>query len=75
MPFSGVDVPGALQKIGFSKSITDSSTATGAGTFVVAYACYKVFAPVRMFITITCTPLIVQKLRKMGILKMPAAKQ
>ena len=68
---SGVDVQAALQKIGLNNSITDSSVATQASTFVVAYACHKVFAPVRMFMTITCTPLIVRKLRKVGILKQP----
>ncbi|KAJ7374777.1 hypothetical protein OS493_005127 [Desmophyllum pertusum] len=68
---SGIDVQAALQSIGVSSTVTESGVATGASTFVVAYACHKVFAPLRMFMTITCTPLIVRKLRKMGILKEP----
>lgn len=69
--FSGIDVQAALQKIGMSSTITDSNVATEASTFVVAYACHKVFAPLRMLMTITCTPLIVRKLRKIGFLKEP----
>lgn len=68
---SGLDVPMMLQKIGLSKGLSDSAFTSGASTFVIAYACHKVFVPVRMFLTITCTPLIVQRLRLMGILKMP----
>ncbi|KAL9974349.1 hypothetical protein ACROYT_G011373 [Oculina patagonica] len=68
---SGIDVQAALQKIGVSSTVTDSSVATEASTFVVAYACHKVFAPLRMLMTITCTPLIVGKLRKIGVLKEP----
>lgn len=69
--FSGIDVQAALQKIGVSPTVSDSSVATEASTFVVAYACHKVFAPLRMLMTISCTPLIVRKLHKMGILKEP----
>ena len=43
--FSGIDVQAALQKIGVSPTVSDSSVATEASTFVVAYACHKVFAP------------------------------
>lgn len=58
-----------------SSTITDSNVATEASTFVVAYACHKVFAPLRMLMTITCTPLIVRKLRKVGFLKEPLKQQ
>lgn len=68
---SGIDVPGILQKIGFSESVTSSTVASGASTFVIAYACHKVFVPVRMFLTATCTPLIVRRLRTIGFLKVP----
>lgn len=68
---SGIDVQAALQKLGVASSVSDSTVATNASTFVVAYACHKVFAPLRMLMTITCTPLIVRKLRKMGFLKEP----
>jgi len=68
---SGIDVHAALQKIGVSPKVSDSTVATEASTFVVAYACHKVFAPLRMLMTITCTPLIVRKLRRMGFMKEP----
>lgn len=68
---SGLDVPAMLQKIGLSQGLVDSAVTKGASTFVIAYACHKVFAPARMFMTITCTPLIVRRLRMMGILKAP----
>ena len=68
---SGIDVQAALQKIGANPNISESTVATEASTFVVAYACHKVFVPVRMFMTITCTPLIVRRLRIMGLIKHP----
>lgn len=40
-----------------------------AGTFAVAYAIHKVFAPVRMGITLGSVPFIVRYLRQKGILK------
>lgn len=43
--------------------------ASNASTFVIAYALHKVFAPVRITITITSTPFIVKYLRNKGILK------
>ncbi|EDO35452.1 predicted protein [Nematostella vectensis] len=72
---SGLDVPGLLQSVGLSKGLSDSALTTGASTFVIAYACHKVFVPVRMFLTITCTPLIVHRLRAMGFLKAPVTRQ
>jgi len=42
-----------------------------ASTFAVAYAFHKVFAPVRIGITLSCAPLIVKSLRARGILKTP----
>lgn len=69
---SGIDVQAALQKIGANPKVSESMVATEASTFVVAYACHKVFAPVRMLMTITCTPLIVRRLRIMGLMKHPA---
>lgn len=50
-----------------------TKTVAGAATFIVAYAVHKVFAPVRIAITLTATPFIVRHLRKIGVLK--AAKQ
>jgi len=68
---SGLDLPAIVQKIGFGESILKSSITQGASTFVIAYAVHKVFAPLRITITLTATPLIVRKLRTMGILKKP----
>lgn len=42
---------------------------SNAGTFAVAYAIHKVFAPVRMGITLGSVPFIVKYLRQKGILK------
>lgn len=73
--FSGIDVPALLQKLNlFTESGAGATLATGASTFVIAYGCHKVFMPLRIFCTVTCTPLIVKRLRKMGILKTPVAK-
>ena len=69
MCFSGLDVIGILGKLGVGQSILESRVAAGASTFVVAYAIHKVFAPVRIAITLTCTPFIVRHLRVIGFLK------
>jgi len=52
----------------------ESKIATGAGTFVIAYAVHKVFAPVRMATTLAATPLIVRYFRRAGFLKQPVSK-
>lgn len=67
----GVDVIGILRKLGVSEAILDSSVAAGASTFVIAYAVHKMFAVPRIGITLTCAPIIVRKLRKIGIFKPP----
>lgn len=43
--------------------------AENASTFIVAYAIHKLFAPVRITITLGSTPFIVRFLRNKGILK------
>lgn len=48
-----------------------NEVATEAGLFVVAYAVHKVFAPVRIGITLAATPIIVRYLRKINVLKPP----
>ena len=63
-----------LQKIGVGQSILESKVVTGGSTFVIAYAVHKVFAPVRIATTLTCTPFIVRHLRKIGFLKPPKVK-
>uniref|UniRef100_A0A1B6G092 DUF1279 domain-containing protein n=1 Tax=Cuerna arida TaxID=1464854 RepID=A0A1B6G092_9HEMI len=65
---SGLDVASLLEKIGLDPK---SEIAAGASTFVVAYAVHKVFAPVRISITLGSTPFIVRYLRRAGILKPP----
>lgn len=41
----------------------------GAGTFVAAYAINKILAPVRISLTLACTPFIVRYLRRIGFIK------
>lgn len=66
---SGLDIPGFLIKIGVSENLSQSVAAKGASTFVIAYACHKVFMPLRIFLTVTCTPLIVHRFRRLGLMK------
>ncbi|XP_044267947.1 protein FAM210B, mitochondrial-like [Tribolium madens] len=67
---SGLDAPKLIQSVGISGE-TATKVATNAGTFAVAYTVHKVFAPVRMGITLTATPFIVRYLRQIGLLKPP----
>lgn len=62
-----------LERMGWGDSALASKAGAGAGTFVIAYAIHKVFAPVRISITLGATPLIVRYLRRKGILKPPAS--
>ncbi|CAG5116273.1 unnamed protein product [Candidula unifasciata] len=68
---SGIDVVGLLMKLGIGESLLQNKLAAGTGTFVVAYAVHKVFAPVRIATTLTATPFIVRYLRRVGFLKVP----
>ncbi|KAF6018023.1 FAM210B [Bugula neritina] len=67
---SNVDVVSVLQYFNISLGSAQSSVET-ASTFAVAYAVHKIFAPVRIGITLSCAPLIVRSLRARGILKTP----
>ncbi|OWK03370.1 FAM210B [Cervus elaphus hippelaphus] len=71
---SGVDMSTVLLKLGFKESLVQSKMAAGTSTFVVAYAIHKLFAPVRISITLVSVPLIVRYFRKVGIFKPPAGK-
>uniref|UniRef100_A0A8C3W296 Family with sequence similarity 210 member B n=1 Tax=Catagonus wagneri TaxID=51154 RepID=A0A8C3W296_9CETA len=71
---SGVDMSAILLKLGFKESLVQSKMAAGTSTFVVAYAIHKLFAPVRISITLVSAPLIVRYFRKVGLFKPPAAK-
>ncbi|XP_033626081.1 uncharacterized protein LOC117289191 [Asterias rubens] len=66
---SGLDVQSLLKTIGLSSDTVSSRIATGTSTFLVAYGVHKVFAPVRIAVTLTCTPFIVRYLRGIGLLK------
>ncbi|XP_063228568.1 uncharacterized protein LOC134534226 [Bacillus rossius redtenbacheri] len=66
---SGLDMAHWLGQLG----VDAGQVAAGASTFVVAYAVHKVFAPVRIGITLACTPFIVRYLRGVGLLKPPKA--
>lgn len=72
--YSGLDMVQVLRSMGVGESILESGITQGASTFVIAYAVHKVFAPVRITITLTATPLIVRKLRNIGFLKPPKTK-
>lgn len=63
-----------LLRLGFQESLVQSKLASGTSTFVVAYAIHKLFAPVRISITLVSAPLLVRYLRKVGFFKPPAAK-
>merc|ERR1712154_205860 len=67
---SGVDVVGLVSRLPYlGEHMAESAAAAGATTFVMAYAVHKVFAPVRIGITLSCAPFIVRFLRLKGILK------
>lgn len=70
---SGLDMAALLYKIGFSESVVQSKLAAGTSTFVLAYAVHKLFAPVRISITLVSVPLIVRYFRKSGLFKPPAS--
>uniref|UniRef100_A0A8B9ZFN1 DUF1279 domain-containing protein n=1 Tax=Anas platyrhynchos TaxID=8839 RepID=A0A8B9ZFN1_ANAPL len=57
---SSVDMTAVLFKFGFSESLLQSKRAADTGTFVLAYAIHKLFAPVRLSITTVSVPFIVQ---------------
>ena len=68
--YSNVDVMSILTYLNIDLGKAQAAAGT-ASTFAVAYAVHKVFAPVRIAITLTCAPLIVRSLRARGILKTP----
>ncbi|XP_029359124.1 protein FAM210B, mitochondrial [Echeneis naucrates] len=70
---SGIDMASILCKLGFNEVIVRSKMAAGTSTFVLAYAIHKLFAPVRISITLVSVPLIVRYFRKTGLFKPPTA--
>ncbi|KAM6164978.1 protein FAM210B, mitochondrial [Rhynchocyon petersi] len=71
---SGVDMSALLLKLGFKEPLLQSRVAAGTSTFVVAYAIHKLFAPVRISITVVSVPLIVRYCRRVGFFKAPPTK-
>uniref|UniRef100_A0A8D0DLP5 Family with sequence similarity 210 member B n=1 Tax=Salvator merianae TaxID=96440 RepID=A0A8D0DLP5_SALMN len=69
---SGVDMTVILYKLGFDEAVVQSKLAAGTSTFVLAYAVHKLFAPVRISITLVSVPLLVRYFRKIGFFKPPA---
>ncbi|XP_063153100.1 protein FAM210B, mitochondrial [Candoia aspera] len=69
---SGVDMTTVLFKLGFDEALVRSKLAAGTSTFVLAYAIHKLFAPVRISITIVSVPFLVRYFRKIGFFKPPA---
>ncbi|XP_020807369.1 protein FAM210A-like [Drosophila serrata] len=65
---SGINFVPVLEMLGIASSAIAEKVATGS-TFVVAYAVHKVFAPVRISITLGSTPFIVRYLRSKGFMK------
>jgi len=70
---SGLDIPGYLTQWGIGGDLLNSKLASGASTFIVAYAVHKIMAPIRISITLASVPFIVRYLRKVGFLKKPPA--
>lgn len=67
---SGIDVVSLVERLPVvGEKVKENAVAAGATTFVIAYAVHKVFAPVRISITLGSVPLIVRYLRAKGILK------
>lgn len=70
---SGIDMAALLCKLGFNETVVKSKMAAGTSTFVLAYAIHKLFAPVRISITLVSVPLIVRHFRKIGLFRPPPA--
>lgn len=68
---SGIDMAAILCKLGFSEELVQSKMAAGTSTFLLAYAIHKLFAPVRISITVVSVPLIVRYFRRTGLFKPP----
>ncbi|KAI8427745.1 hypothetical protein MSG28_002172 [Choristoneura fumiferana] len=66
---SGVDLVAILKSFNIGEGTVSKLATSNAGTFVIAYAVHKVFAPVRMAITLAATPFLVRYLRQIGIIK------
>lgn len=70
---SGIDVMPFMQKWTGGNEQIDKILKTSTD-FVIAYTIHKLLAPVRISISLTVTPIIVKRLRRIGLLKMPKVK-
>ncbi|KAL7305751.1 hypothetical protein TKK_0002001 [Trichogramma kaykai] len=71
---SGLDITPAIKFIaGESEDDLIKTVMNQSSTFLIAYAVHKLFAPVRISLTLGCTPILVRFLRKKGVLKPPKA--
>ncbi|XP_076869835.1 protein FAM210B, mitochondrial isoform X2 [Brachyhypopomus gauderio] len=70
---SGINMAAVLCKMGFTEAVVQSKMAAGTSTFVLAYALHKLFAPLRISVTLVSVPLIVRYLRKTGLFKPPSS--
>ncbi|CAG9769037.1 unnamed protein product [Ceutorhynchus assimilis] len=67
---TGLDVEQLLTTLKLQEYVKGNTMlVSNAGTFAVAYAIHKVFAPVRITITLGSVPFIVKYLRNKGVLK------
>uniref|UniRef100_A0A1A9WXH8 DUF1279 domain-containing protein n=1 Tax=Glossina brevipalpis TaxID=37001 RepID=A0A1A9WXH8_9MUSC len=66
---SGIDIVGQLQRFEFFSSSLTNKSVIGASNFMIAYAVHKIFAPVRISMTLASAPFIVRFMRSKGYIK------
>lgn len=67
---SGIDISEFVSRYtGNNEAMTKVLSETS--TFAVAYAIHKLFAPLRIMLTLSCAPIMVLFLRKKGVLRHP----
>lgn len=71
---NGLDVVSLLKATRFSEHLAESKVVMEGSTFVIAYAIHKLFAPARIAITLSSTPIIVHYLRRKNFLRSPKPK-
>ncbi|KAG8034419.1 hypothetical protein G9C98_007495 [Cotesia typhae] len=72
--YSGLDIQAFVKMLPTSSIERLENVMTNSSTFLIAYAIHKLFAPVRISITLGATPFIVKYLRKIGILSKKVTK-
>lgn len=69
---NGVDVSEILASVGVADN-AKGSTAHSAGSFFIAFAIFKLLAPLRVPMTLAVTPFVMRALRRRGLMLPPAA--